>query len=842
MPCIHHYLARELPSELAGLEELAADLLWLSQTGSHKIWQMMDAKLWEETTNPWFLLESVSESRLEQLRGSPVFLEELQSQLAKRKAYLEHPTWFETTESLHGLGRIAYFSMEFGLSEALPIYSGGLGILAGDCLKAASDLGVPMVGVGLLYQQGYFRQVIAEDGRQVEYFPYNDPTLLPVIPVRTASGEWLRVKVALPGRDLILRVWEATVGRVPLYLLDSNDPVNSAPDRTITGALYGGGTELRLLQEMALGIGGWRALQELGDRYTVCHLNEGHAAFAVLERARAFGEQTGQPFAVSLRATRAGNLFTTHTPVPAGFDSFPAGLVRHYLSGFAAECGIPVEEILRLGRLGDGADEPLNMAYLAIRGSAAVNGVSRLHGAVSRKLFQPLFPRWPQNEVPVGHVTNGIHVPTWHSPESDEFWTRFCGPNRWRQPTEVLEERYRQASERELWEFRMRSRMKLILAIRRRRRCHCTFLGKEDRQMESCACIFDPNTLTLGFARRFATYKRPDLLLHDPGRLLRILTNPSAPMQLVIAGKAHPADQFGKEMIRRWNTFAGRPETQGRIVFLEDYDMRMAKELVSGVDLWINNPRRPWEASGTSGMKLLANGGLNLSELDGWWVEAYRPEVGWALGDGREHGEDPAWDAAEADQLYRILEQEVAPAFYERDPHGVPTRWIAKIRESTALLTGYFSTNRMVRQYTIDYYRPLDAAYLKRSAKNGARALEIEERLHELALHWKKIRFGPLSVTTDESGHRFSLPVYLDEISPEWVRVEVYADPPDGEDQKPVVVPMERVESLAGAINAFLFQAAVPADRPAQHYTPRVRPFHPDLLTPLEANQILWYA
>ncbi|VVM07176.1 glycogen phosphorylase [Methylacidimicrobium cyclopophantes] len=837
-----HYLARPLPSELDGLEDLAADLLWLSNTGADKIWQMVDPELWDATTNPWFLLERISETRLEQLRGNPVFLEELRNQIEKRKTYLECPTWFDRTHSLHGLQGVAYFSMEFGLDESLPIYSGGLGILAGDCLKAASDLGVPMVGVGLLYQQGYFRQGIAWDGRQVEYFPYNDPTLLPVVPVRDCSGEWLRVSVYLPGRPLVLRVWQATVGRVPLYLLDSNDPVNTPADRTITGALYGGDLEMRLLQEIALGIGGWRALEGLGIHCQVCHLNEGHPAFAVLERARSFAKQTGQSFAVALRATRAGNLFTTHTPVPAGFDRFPADLIRRYFADFAPELGISIEELLRLGRGEGGRDEPLNMAYLAIRGSAAVNGVSRLHGEVSRRLFQPLFPRWPEKEVPVGHVTNGIHVPTWHSAETDALWTKVCGPNRWRQPTEVLADDFRKTGDLDLWEFRMKSRMKLILAIRKRRKCRCSILGKVADEMATCSCVFDPNTLTLGFARRFATYKRPDLLLHDPNRLLRILSNPSAPMQLVIAGKAHPADSFGKELIRRWNAFAERPEVNGRIVFLEDYDMRMAKELVSGVDLWINNPRRPWEASGTSGMKLLGNGGLNLSELDGWWAEAYCPEVGWALGDGREHGEDPAWDAAEAEQLYRLLEQEVAPAFYNRDSRGIPTGWIAKLRESIAQLTGYFSTNRMVRQYTEEYYHPLNAAFQKRSAKNGARARELEEQLRQIALHWREVRFGPLSVDTAEGEMRFCVPVYLDEISPQWVRVDLYAEPRDGEGDKPFVLSMERAEPLAGAFNAFLYRAVVPSGRPAGDYTPRVRPFHPEIFAPIEANQILWYA
>ncbi|WP_018291192.1 alpha-glucan family phosphorylase [Verrucomicrobium sp. 3C] len=836
-----HYFARPLPPQLAGLEELAADLLWLSNTGAEKIWQMMDAGLWDATANPWFLLESVSETRLEHLRGNPVFLQELRNQLEKRKAYLECPTWFDTTHSLHGLSHVAYFSMEFGLSEALPIYSGGLGILAGDYLKAASDLGVPLVGVGLLYQQGYFRQGIAGDGHQVEYYPFNDPTLLPVVPVRDADGEWLRIALTLPGRPLVLRVWQATVGRVPLYLLDSNDPVNSPADRPITGSLYGGNPEMRLLQEIALGIGGWRALQALGIDCHICHLNEGHAALAVLERARAFAKQTGQPFAVALRATRAGNLFTTHTPVPAGFDRFSPNLIHHYLTDFARDCGISVEEILRLGQGGGRTDEPLNMAYLAIQGSAAVNGVSRLHGDVSRRIFQSLFPRWPQAEVPVGYVTNGIHVPTWHSAESDALWSRLCGPNRWRQPTELLEERYRQTNDLDLWEFRAKSRMKLVLAIRKRRKCHCSMLGKMPHEMATCSCVFDPNALTLGFARRFATYKRPALLLHDPNRLLRILSNPAAPMQLVIAGKAHPADDFGKELIRRWNAFAEQPEASGRIVFLDDYDMQMAKELVSGVDLWINNPRRPWEASGTSGMKLLANGGLNLSELDGWWAEAYSPEVGWALGDGQEHGEDPAWDAAEAEQLYRLLEGEVAPAFYDRDSRGIPTRWIAKLRESVAQLTGRFSANRMVRQYTEQYYHPLNASFQKRSAKNGARAGEIEEQLQQIALHWREVRFGPLSFDSSETELRFCVPVYLDELSPQWVQVDLYAEPRGPEDPS-VCLPMVRSEPLAGAINAFLYRASVPAGRPAADYTPRARPFHSELFVPLEAHQILWYA
>ncbi|MEP6606857.1 MAG: alpha-glucan family phosphorylase, partial [Nitrosospira sp.] len=551
--------------------------------------------------------------------------------------------------------------MEFMLSEALPIYSGGLGNVAGDQLKAASDLGVPVVGVGLLYQQGYFRQVIDKNGEQQALFPYNDPGQLPITPLRQPNGEWLRLEIALPGYSVWLRAWQVQVGRVKLYLLDSNDAANFPVHRGITSELYGGGPELRLKQEMLLGIGGWRLLRALGIQPEVCHLNEGHAAFAVLERARSFMEETGQPFEVALAVTRAGNLFTTHTAVAAGFDRFPPALIGQYLGAYAEQkLGIALHDLLALGRQNPADEsEPFNMAYLALRGSGAANGVSRLHGKVSRHLFQPLFPSWPEDDIPIGHVTNGVHMPTWDSAPADDLWTELCGKDRWLGKSADLGHDIRQVSDARLWQFRTSASKSLVEYARERLARDMVAAGVPPEEAETAKGFFDPNALTLGFARRFATYKRPNLLLHDPPRLLRILTDSERPVQLVIAGKAHPADQDGQALIREWMQFILQPAARSHAIFLSDYDMLLTEHLVQGVDVWINTPRRPWEASGTSGMKVLVNGGINLSELDGWWAEAYTPGVGWALGDGQEHHDDPAWDADEAEALYGLLEREV---------------------------------------------------------------------------------------------------------------------------------------------------------------------------------------
>ncbi len=882
------YALPTVPEPLTGLLDLALDMRWSWSHSSDELWKRLAPELWEATHNPWHILQTIAQTRLEEFAADPVFLQLVERHLRARRESLDAPSWFTQTYgasdqaaagaprktrspapesqskpaspvdprrggvgpvlsspeaavppaagapseasaadgaapavSASGmaagppLGTVAYFSMEFGLSEALPIYSGGLGILAGDYLKAASDLGVPVVGVGLLWQQGYFRQALDAAGNQIEFFPFNDPGQLPIMPLRDADGEWVSVDLQFPRRTVHLRIWEVNAGRVKLYLLDANDLANSPADRGITSELYGDGPEMRIQQEMILGIGGWRLLRELDIEPEVCHLNEGHAALAVLERARCHMQDKGVTFEESLTATRAGNLFTTHTPVDAGFDRFPPKLVTEYLADYADDLGISMERLLALGQCPDA--ETFNMAYLAIRGSGAVNGVSRLHGEVSRTLFQPLFPRWPQREVPVGHVTNGIHVPSWDSEEADALWTKCCGKDRWLHGLEGLGDLIRQAGDEELWAFRDSNRRKLITVAREHVARQGAVAGSLESLGSDISCLCEPGVLTLGFARRFTSYKRVNLLLHDPDRLERMLCGVESKVQLVLAGKAHPADAEGKAMIRQWTEFIGRCDVRPHVIFLVDYDMGVAEHLVHGVDLWINTPRRPWEASGTSGMKVLANGGLNLSELDGWWAEAYAPDVGWALGDGLEHDADPAWDAIEAERLYDLLENEIIPEFYDRDEQGIPRRWIARVRESMSCLAPYFSTNRMMQDYLDRYYLPAAATLRARSAAGagggrgrGSRAAQGSPATQESAAappstaapgslavpgspaaieawrtmldrHWSEIEFVSVEVAPTAgsrgSTHAFTVKLRLGTVPPEAVHVELYAEP-----------------------------------------------------------------
>jgi starch phosphorylase len=658
--------------------------------------------------------------------------------------------------------------------------------------------------------------------------------------LRHEDGEWLRLEIDLPGYSVWLRAWQVQVGRVKLYLLDSNDVANFPAHRGITSELYGGGPELRLKQELLLGIGGWRLLKALGIQPEVCHLNEGHAAFAVLERARSFMEETGQPFDVSLAVTRAGNLFTTHTAVAAGFDRFAPDLIKQYLGGYAEQkLGISLDDLLALGRQNPSdKTEPFNMAYLAIHGSGAVNGVSELHGRVSRHLFEPLFPRWPTEEVPVAHVTNGVHMPTWDSAEADALWTEICGKDRWLGKIDTLAQDFRSVSDTQLWRFRTAASHTFVDYVRNRLSRQLAASGASAEAVEEAQHLFDCNTLTLGFARRFTTYKRPNLLLHDPQRLMRLLTNPQRPVQLVIAGKAHPADRIGQALIQQWSRFIRQPEVRPHVIFLSDYDMQLTEHMVQGVDVWLNTPRRLWEASGTSGMKVLVNGGINLSVLDGWWAEAYTPEIGWALGDGQEHGDDPAWDARDAEALYDLLENEVIPEFYARDEQGVPTAWVARMRESMARLTPNFSTNRAVSEYTEQHYLPAAAAYLARAANNGAVGVDIAEWRKALTQHWGSLRFGEVKIETQDEQHIFEVQVYLDDLDPQAVQVELCAEGVNGGSVERVV--MTRVRQLIGAINGFAYRAEIPATRSANDYTARVIPFHDAVAVPLEAAAILW--
>jgi starch phosphorylase len=840
---VNHPINSLLPREIDGfdsLAELALNMRWSWNHSTDDVWRQLDPELWEVTHNPWVVLQTASRDQIERMLADPVFRKNVDGLVETRRKALEAPAWFQQNHTQSPLTCVAYFSMEFMLSEALPIYSGGLGNVAGDQLKAASDLGVPVLGVGLLYQQGYFRQVIDKDGAQQALFPYNDPGQLPITPLRQANGEWLRLEIALPGYSVWMRAWQVQVGRVKLYLLDSNDAANFPVHRGITSELYGGGPELRLKQELLLGIGGWRLLRALGLKPEICHLNEGHAAFAVLERAHNFMEDTGQSFEVALAATRAGNLFTTHTAVAAGFDRFAPALIEQYVGHFAEKkLGITLHDLLALGRQNpDDPSEPFNMAFLALRGSGAVNGVSRLHGQVSRRLFQPLFPRWPEDEVPIGHVTNGVHVPTWDSAHADELWTECCGKVRWLGTTETLEQDIRRVSDAALWQFRTASTKSLVEYARDRLSRDLTATGAPREEVEAAKNLFDPNALTLGFARRFATYKRPNLLLHDPQRLLRILSNSQRPVQLIMAGKAHPADQAGQDLIQEWIRFIRRPETRPHAIFLSDYDMLLAENLVQGVDVWINTPRRPWEASGTSGMKTLVNGGINLSELDGWWAEAYTPEVGWALGDGREHGDDPAWDAAEAEALYNLLEREVIPEFYARDAQGIPTAWVGRMRNSMASLTPRFSAARTVREYTEQHYLPSAITYLERSHDKGAAGRNIINWEHTLREKWGALHFGAVKVESNAAQHVFEAEVYLNSLDPNVVQVELCAEGVNA--GSPTRQEMKRVRAMPGGAGGYVYSAAVSAARAPGDYTPRVRPRWDGVAVPLEADSITW--
>jgi len=832
-----HPLLRELPESIGALGGLSLDLRWSWCHGADALWAMLDSELWERTRNPWLVLQNTPKSRLDALAVDSRFLDELARVQRERDEYLAGGTPWDELRPPGFQAPVAYFSMEFGITEVLPIYSGGLGVLAGDHLKTASDLGVPIVGVGLLYQEGYFRQTLDAHGRQIELYPANLPHTLPVSAVRGADGRRLVVPVQLPGRTLRLLVWKAQVGRVPLYLLDSNDPLNSPADRGITGQLYGGGRENRLTQEIALGIGGWRLLQALDLEPAVCHLNEGHAALVTLERARSFMRRHQVGFWPALWATRAGNVFTTHTPVAAAFDTFPVELLAQYGRDYAAELGLPPEQLLALGRLRGDADEPFNMAFLAARTCGRINAVSRLHGEVSRRIFQDLYPRWPRSEVPIGHVTNGVHMPSWDSPQADRLWTAACGKARWLGRANALGEGIAAVPDEALWDMRAASRRDLVEYARRRLAGQLAQRGASQKLLARSHEVLDPNVLTLGFARRFTEYKRPAMLLRDAGRLARLLADPSRPVQLIVAGKAHPHDEQGKGDIARWSEFARREDVRTRAVFLEDYDIALAARLVQGVDVWLNTPRRAWEACGTSGMKVLVNGGLNLSELDGWWAEAHTPEVGWGVNGGAEIG-GPADDEREAGLLYRLLEEEVVPEFYRRDASGLPRQWIARLRASMTRLTPQFSANRMLLQYAREYYLPAAADYALRCADGAALAHALWQWERQIRRRWHEVHAGALEVAPDGEGWTFSLPVYLGDLPADSVGAQLYAEPDADGPRSPV--PMQAAGPVSGAINGVLFRARVATRRPASDFTVRLVPHHPHASVPLETNRIRW--
>ena len=829
-------IGRTLPPVLEPLRELALDLRWTWSHGADSLWRTLDPDAWQRLKNPWSLLQDVSGERLAEFEKTPAAMAELERLTAAREGYLGDGTWFARS---HGgsLRTVAYFSMEFGLGEALPLYAGGLGVLAGDVLKTASDLGVPLIGVGLLYSAGYFRQIVDHDGAQHEAYPYNDPTALPISPVRGANGSWLHVTLDLAGRPLYLRIWRARVGRTVLYLLDSNDPLNAPADRGITSRLYGSDKDERFLQEVVLGVGGWRMLQALGLPVDILHLNEGHPAFAILERIRSLMESAHLSFDDSLWATRAGNIFTTHTALEAAFDSYDTSFVERHraiLEPYVARLGLTFAELMALGRR-DPANsaEPFTLSYLALRGCIATNAVSALHTAVSRRLFGGLFPRWPEHEVPVQQVTNGVHVPTWDAASFDTLWERRCGKDRWLGPIDRLGAAIGATTDEELWDARQRSRECLVQVVRHRLVRQLAARAAAAPAITQAREIFDPTVLTLGFARRFTPYKRLTLLLSDPARFVRLLTDARRPVQLVVAGKAHPTDAAGKEMVQQWVRFAHRPDVRPHVVFLEDYDLTLAEEIVRGVDVWLNTPLRPWEACGTSGMKVLANGGLNVSTLDGWWAEAYRPDVGWSIESHGAMGSD-----ADADELYRILEEDLVPLFYARDEGGLPRKWLSRVRQSMALLTPRFSGNRMLAEYVEKLYLPAAATLRTREQSGFGKAAALAEWERMLRAHWPAIDVGALEAREHDGALCVSVVVTLGAIDSGSVLIELYADPLAND--AAIRAPMERRESLPGLPNAARYEVELRTSRPLWHFTARVLPRGESVSVPTEIPLIAW--
>jgi glycogen phosphorylase len=830
----------DVSPEHAGLMEsltgLAMDLHWSWNHTTDKIWRKLDPVLWQLTHNPLVVLQTVSVDRITEMLNDESARHIINDLVEAKLKRAESPAWFQNNFPSTALKNLAFFSMEFMLSEALPVYSGGLGNVAGDHLKTASDLGVPVTGVGLLYQQGYSRQVIFSDGTQNYVAPYNEPGQLPVTPLRFANGEWLRIEIKFRAYSIWLRTWKVQVGRTSLLLLDSNDPANFPVHRGITSELYGGGAKERLMQELILGIGGWRLLKTLGLQPEVCHLNEGHSAFVIVERAVAFMDENNVPFQTALTVTRSGNIFTTHTAIGAGFDRFPPWMIEQFLGHYiTGKLKITLKDFLSMGRQDPLNDsEPFNTGFFAMNGSSYVNGVSKLHGEVSRNLFSGLFKRWPIEEVPVKHITNGVHMPTWDSPEADKLWTAVCGKERWLGSLETLGENIKCIPAEKLWELRNAGHKNFITFLRERYARQLATTGAGAETISEASTLFDPAILTLGFAKRFVKYKRPGLLLKDKQRLKNILSDPQRPVQLVIAGKAHRDDVESQQLITEWVHFINDFNLGKNIVFISDYDMLLTEEMVQGVDVWINTPRRPWEACGTSGMKILVNGGLNLSAADGWWDEAYSPEYGWSFGKNNINKSEEEQDDNDAVELYGILENGIIPAFYERDENDIPIEWVNRMRNSMAALTMHFSSARSMQEYTERFYIPAAVRYNQRSKDKGTKGIEFENWKTTFSEKWKGVYFGNTEVVEENNNYRITVPVFLNGLEKTEVEVEIYASAGDSRECF-----IEKMKPLADD-DPCIYTAMVPGDIPVHHYTPRIFPRHIDVSIPLELSLILW--
>ena len=707
---VEFMISPSLPERLSPLSGLAKNVWWTWHPDAVNLWSRMDPDLWDETNqNPVKMLGLISQSRLEQLAEDDGFITQMDRVIYSLADYMESPFWFQKTQAEKtGDVRFAYFSAEFGITESLPIYSGGLGILAGDHLKSASDLGLPLVGVGLLYQQGYFQQYLNPDGWQQEFYPENDFYNMSIFPERDDDGNNITISVPYPGREVKARVWRCQVGRTPLYLLDTNIPENTHHDRTITHQLYGGDIRMRIEQEIMLGMGGVKALRAVGVFPTVFHMNEGHSAFLALERIRRLVKEDGLSFAQAKEEVIASSVFTTHTPVPAGNDVFSSQMIEEYFSNYRNDLGIEKETLLGLGRQKpEDKSETFCMTVLAMRLSSFTNGVSKLHSEVSKKMWANIYTGLDEGDVPIRAITNGVHIRSWLSEDLWGLFDRYLGGQWVREPAnDTVWRRIHDIPDSELWRTHERRRERLVGFARERLRRQYIKKGASTKELAHADEALRPDALTIGFARRFATYKRGTLIFSDIERLKKILCNTDRPVQIVMAGKAHPKDVEGKTLIKSIIHWARDPDLRDHIVFLENYDINVARYMVQGVDVWLNTPRRPLEASGTSGMKASANGALNLSVLDGWWCEGHSIDTGWAIGAGEEYTDHAEHDLIESRALYDLLENEVVPTFYDRGKDDTPREWLRMMKGSLSKLNTVFNTNRMVRNYATFFYIP----------------------------------------------------------------------------------------------------------------------------------------
>ena len=842
-----------LPKPIEGLRAIAHNLRWCWSHESVELFRRLDSDLWETTGhNPVLLLGTIEQSKLEEAAADDAFLAHLARVKSNLESYLAaESTWFGRTYGKSSdLPLIAYFSAEFGLTECLSIFAGGLGILAGDHLKSASDLGVPLVGVGLLYQQGYFRQYLSQSGWQQEVYANNDFHNLPVS-MAYAHGSPLIVEVNLAGQPVHAQVWKVQVGRVPLYLLDTNIEANTrSEDRDLTDQLYGGDREMRIRQEILLGVGGYRALQLLGLQPTVYHMNEGHSAFLALEHIRQLMTTHGLSLAEARELAAASLVFTTHTPVEAGHDYFHPDLMEKYFGQPTRKLGFSQAELLELGRSRGNVD--FCMTVLALRAAARANGVSKLHGEVSRKMWQSLWPGVPVDEIPIRHVTNGVHFRSWISAEFNQLYDRYLGPH-WREEPAKRDvwSRVQSIPAEELWRTHERRRERLVGFARRRVKAQRMYRAAPQAEVDAADATLDPDALTIGFARRFATYKRATLILRDMDRLRLMLTDPKRPVQLIFAGKAHPQDEAGKELIRKITALSRDPVLGRYVVFLEDYDMAVARALVQGVDVWLNTPLRPNEASGTSGMKAAANGVLNLSIPDGWWDEVWNdPEnsrqMGWAIGKGEAYADPNYQDQVEAEALYDLLEHDVIPTFYERGADRIPRKWIDHMKASVDCLCPFVNTHRMVRDYVDGYYMKAHAQF-RALEKDGARRVrELAAAMERIRSGWHdvwvaKLDDGPDSNVQVGCSMHVQAQVHLGKLGPSDVIVELYLGRVDGNGElvEGHAVVMQAADKTADSVSTYSVDTAI-ARSGLHGFTVRVRPNHPDMPKAFIPGLICW--